>query len=106
MPEVLPANMKIVWGRGTKSFCEVIKNNKKQIAYVEADPGKQLPDGAFREIFFVALALANANPNDTFNYTRYDQEVVVPVNENNRDFTESKSSKTIYVEGHIYQSHL
>lgn len=106
MAEVLPANISIAWHRGNKSFCEVIKNHKKQMAYVEAPPGKQLPDAAFREIFFVMMALARANPNDLFHYTRYDQEDVVPVNDNNRDFTEGRMEKTIYIEGHIYRSKL
>lgn len=102
MPKEGPPNIKVVWGRGDKSFCEVIRNNKKQVAYVEAPPGQQLPDAAFREIFFIVMGLANTHPNDIYQFTRYDQASIVPINQNNCDFSRKRRKKTIYIEGNVF----
>ena len=82
----LPLNLMVVWHTGTKSFCEIIKNHKKQVEWQEASPGEQLPDQIFARMFQTAIGLANASPEALFNYTRYDQEKLVPQNPNNRPF--------------------
>ena len=111
MKEHLPANLKVVWGRGSKSFVEVLRNSKAQIIYDEAPEGQQLPDKTFRNIFFIALGLAKREVQNTIQYTRYDQEEIVPEDENNRAFSQEESvggvmKKTIHIEGHIYRSEL
>ena len=99
-----PPNLSVVWHRGDKSFVELLLNGKKQLAYKEAEAGKQLPDGAFNLVFQVALGLAKQNPNNKYHFTRYDNESIVPEDENNREFRGSSMSKVIYYMGYMFSS--
>ena len=97
-----PKNLHVVWERGDKSFVEVLKNHKKQIAYKEGDEGQQLPEQAFAFVFQIALGLARANPNDLFLFTRYDLESATKETSNNKPHKMGLMGvrkKTIYMFG-------
>ena len=106
MSERGPLNLHVVNHRGSKSFVELLKNNKQQLLYKEALPGRQVPDGAFMLAFQIALGLAHKNPDIQYQYTQYDHEDVVPENENNRPFRDGALCKTIYLFGYWFETHL
>lgn len=103
----IPNNMVIMWHRGTKSFIQGLQFPKgshgrsDQIFWKEANERGQLPEEAYKLAFQVMMGLAQDNPQDKFQYTRYDNEFLVEENENNRPFRLGEG-KTIHIFGYEY----
>jgi hypothetical protein len=91
----LPENMITVIHRGDISICEVdyrpIRDGLPtgkifRLKYERDDKGGQLPEKTYDELFFFCLGQAMSNPERKFQYTRLDNEKLVPENLNNQPY--------------------
>jgi hypothetical protein len=104
----IPKNLRFTWHRGSKSFVEInqFKNGKiPLIEYHEANEGEQLPEEIFATVFQTALGLAKMKPKERYQYVRYDNENIVPENDNNAPFRDENGMvKVIEYLGYVIKS--
>jgi hypothetical protein len=99
--EKLPENMVTVIHRGDISLCEVdyrpivngfVSGKIFRLKYERLSEG-QIPEKTFEDMFFFCLGKALENPDKQYQYTRLDNEKLVPENPNNQPFKASEGFK-------------
>ena len=95
----IPNNLSVTWHRGTRSFAEVNRHNERglDLKYYKAVFAKykeQIHPIISATMFILAYTEALNDDKNNFQYVQYDNENIVPENNNNAPLV-SKNGKLV-----------